>query len=178
MPISYEKIIESLKNQIDLDIYSRSLIYFENGQVKGWKVAKNPAENLFIINGKIRGTEIYEVRLEYDVQREEFSKLECTCPFGDICKHIVALGLAFAYSQDKTTYRKYESTIINTLFEQKIIVKEEENKKTEQGLALVRKKIPSEDYQLIINLFDNFSINFHKKGDYYQANIIDIQKKF
>lgn len=50
------------------------------------------------IAGTVRGSENYDVSFVYDPQNEEFEEADCSCPYGAICKHIVALGLAYAES--------------------------------------------------------------------------------
>jgi len=95
MPSS-DIIRRALRQKAESHIYSRGLDYWRSGQVRKWSA--HNSDGILVITGKVEGGEIYEVALEFDVEKEKFIKLSCDCPYWDVCKHEVAIGLAFADS--------------------------------------------------------------------------------
>ena len=94
--LSSDTIKQALKQKTEPHIYNRGLDYFRNGQVRKWSV--KDSGGILIVEGTVEGGEIYDVELGFDIVKERFIKLECSCPYWDVCKHTVALGLAFADS--------------------------------------------------------------------------------
>lgn len=93
---SSKDIKQALKNEVQSQIYSRGLGYFKSGRVGKWSVEKNKEEDESLtISGTVKGNKTYKVELEYDFMTNEFWWMGCNCPYGDNCKHTVALGLAF-----------------------------------------------------------------------------------
>lgn len=69
--------------------FARGEEYFSEGLVE--RLRELPG----VITAKVRGTEVYEVRIATARDRLEF---DCTCPLADdgaVCKHCVAVGLAW-----------------------------------------------------------------------------------
>jgi len=94
---SSKDIKQALKNEVQSQIYSRGSGYFRDGQVRKMSIKNDKKDGaLIVISGEVEGSETYDVALEYDAENNEFWEMECTCPYGDTCKHMVALGLAFA----------------------------------------------------------------------------------
>lgn len=94
---SSKDIKQALKNEVESRIYSRGSGYFRDGQVRKMSIKNDKKDGaLIVISGEVEGSETYDVALEYDAENNEFWEMECTCPYGDTCKHMVALGLAFA----------------------------------------------------------------------------------
>ena len=96
--ITSSVVKKALKQEVESYIYSRGLSYFKGGRVGKWLVEEDRVDGVIVITGKVRGSRVYEVLLEFDIKAEIFLELECTCPYGDVCKHIVALTLVFADS--------------------------------------------------------------------------------
>ena len=94
--LSSNVIKQALKEETEPQIYSRGLDYFRRGLVR--KLSAKDSDGILIIKGTVEGGENYHVKLEFNLDGERFVELECDCPYWDVCKHAVALGLAFADS--------------------------------------------------------------------------------
>ena len=80
--------------------FSRGMEYFENGAVRHLYCDGKQ------LTADVRGTHLYRSRLTVTGGR---LRGECDCPVGqggDFCKHLVALGLAYLESPDKSTESK------------------------------------------------------------------------
>ena len=80
--------------------FSRGMEYFENGAVRHLYCDGQQ------LTADVRGTHLYRSRLTVTGGR---LRGECDCPVGqggDFCKHLVALGLAYLESPDKSTESK------------------------------------------------------------------------
>jgi hypothetical protein len=80
-------------------IYARGEDYYLTDSVEFWR--RKDGDPVVDITGKVRGTRLYNVTLGFDVHNEEFVAFWCSCPYEDVCKHIVAMGLAFAASLEE-----------------------------------------------------------------------------
>ena len=96
--LSPKTIQRALKNETEPHIYSRGVSYFQGGRVLQWQAGDDQEDDTINITGKVRGSDMYTVIMEFDTRDETFVDLVCTCPYGDVCKHIVAVGLTFAES--------------------------------------------------------------------------------
>lgn len=75
--LSSEIIKRAIRNKVQSRIYSRGLDYFRRGRVGTWSVKEAPADDGLIISGEVEGSEPYEVELEYNIESQEFSGIEC-----------------------------------------------------------------------------------------------------
>ncbi|MEK9165952.1 MAG: DEAD/DEAH box helicase [Patescibacteria group bacterium] len=91
-----------LKNQLKSiagsTIYDRGVDYYNNGQVERWDKIPIVASDQISIRGKVQGTKLYKTNLIFDWRKSQFLDLDCRCPYGQNCKHAVALGLEFIES--------------------------------------------------------------------------------
>ncbi len=89
-----------LKNTVQSVIYNRGLNYFNSGNVKNISLSVNRKKHLgalrsISIAGDVKGTKNYKSYIVFDLFKNDFLGLHCSCPYGDFCKHSVALGLKF-----------------------------------------------------------------------------------
>jgi uncharacterized Zn finger protein len=75
---------EAIKSNIDFVIYQRGREYYDKGQVKN--VSFDSSGN--IVSAIVKGGEKYSVRIFSENGEITGS---CTCPYGDVCKHITAV---------------------------------------------------------------------------------------
>jgi len=76
---------ELLREMAGPRIYSRGRGYYLGDRVEIIKMDEN------LVEAQVRGTFMYVVRLRTD--RKGTLVTECDCPYDDVCKHIVAVGL-------------------------------------------------------------------------------------
>jgi len=74
-----------LRGIADDDVYERGLDYFEPGRVGRLRREGQRIEAM------VQGSRLHRVRLDL----EQPGRSTCTCPYGGICKHVVAAGLAW-----------------------------------------------------------------------------------
>ncbi|MFB6291211.1 MAG: SWIM zinc finger domain-containing protein [Candidatus Bipolaricaulia bacterium] len=101
---------EKIKSFCNQQSYDRGVRYLRHGRVEKLKVKERS------VKAKVRGTQLYEVRLDLD--EPDFDAI-CTCPYdwGGYCKHIVATLLKlsekdtedFETSDEKRAERVEES---------------------------------------------------------------------
>lgn len=96
--LSPKTIQQALHDATEPQIYSRGVDYFRRGRVLRWQASEDQEEGTIIVTARVRGSEMYTVALGFDTRDAVFSDLDCSCPYGDACKHIVAVGLTFAES--------------------------------------------------------------------------------
>lgn len=98
-----------LKENVDHEIYVRGVDYYRRGKVESITVSEGEEETDLIIGGRISGTRSYKAEMVFDLEENNFYDMECSCPYGEECKHSVALGLKFIdlYAQ---FWENYEET--------------------------------------------------------------------
>jgi len=80
-----------IKNYSGAESFVRGSAYFVEGRVKNLKYA--PVEG--IIEAGVWGNGSSPYRVEIFLDNDGIDYADCTCPIGDQCKHIVAVGLAW-----------------------------------------------------------------------------------
>ena len=88
----------ALKDVAQPHIFSRGERYYRSRLVVRWSRKDDEETGIITIAGSVRGIELYDTTLLFDPIAGEFSDLSCSCPYEDVCKHAVALGLKFAHS--------------------------------------------------------------------------------
>lgn len=99
--ISPEILRQNLKKATTQTIYARGLDYFRRGKVREWNADEDIENWVVTVEGKVKGSEMYEVVVSLDPMDGACFDLSCTCPYGEDCKHAVALGLAYADSLEQ-----------------------------------------------------------------------------
>ena len=97
--VQAQSIRIALRDAVSPVIYRRGVEYYREGLVERWW--RDDQNGLLVITGEVRGSKRYEVTLEFDVDNEDLIEVSCSCPYDDVCKHIVALGLTFADSLEQ-----------------------------------------------------------------------------
>ena len=82
-------------------IYARGEKYYRDGCVGELVITSDGDTCTIIVHSEVSGTECYNVGFCFDLDQYVIEDEECNCPYGDVCKHIVALGLAFADAFDR-----------------------------------------------------------------------------
>ena len=75
-------------------IFSRGKRYARDGHVA--ELSDAVAGNLLTIEGIVKGSRRYRTTLVVDTHAKSLRSYVCSCPYEDFCKHVVALGLAYA----------------------------------------------------------------------------------
>ena len=88
---------QALKQEVDELTYQRGLEYYREGRVGFWAV-RDVSPQVLRISGTVNGSETYDSSLTYNTEEQAFTALDCSCPMGTACKHIVALGLTYAHA--------------------------------------------------------------------------------
>ena len=102
-------VIRALKSEAEPHIYARGRDYIRRRLVKEWSAEEGEDGQSVEVTGRVRGSDLYEVTLNFAFNGEDCS-FECSCPYDDTCKHIVALGLTFAQSmgnEQEPTHRAH-----------------------------------------------------------------------
>ncbi len=88
------KILESIA---DSQSMSRGREYFFDGKVRDLAHLDEKAGQV-LVTGRVMGSKWYIVTLRIDSEHDKITRYSCSCPYdlGGACKHIVALGLAYA----------------------------------------------------------------------------------
>ncbi|PIQ68998.1 MAG: hypothetical protein COV91_01225 [Candidatus Taylorbacteria bacterium CG11_big_fil_rev_8_21_14_0_20_46_11] len=94
-----------LRGYFESHIFARGKDYFQSGAVDTLAVLKQKDATIQV-KATVYGSEEYETSLTFDPKGSSFSDFECTCPYDDLCKHAVALGLAFIEQHEGTAYIK------------------------------------------------------------------------
>lgn len=95
--------IGELRNAVGPRIFARGEEYFQNGAVEILEITDE------YIEAEVWGTELYQVELR-DIEAG-YIDADCTCPYWDICKHIVAVALeANDYPEIEHTRGNSETT--------------------------------------------------------------------
>jgi hypothetical protein len=89
-------IKRALRHVADSDVYHRGEAYYHGGHVTERHILNDINETAVFVTGEVSGNDEYEAGFLYDFARGEIGENDCTCPYGDFCKHLVALGLVFA----------------------------------------------------------------------------------
>ncbi|WP_214630416.1 SWIM zinc finger family protein [Paenibacillus agaridevorans] len=86
MRVFDDRMLTALEGQMGENIegimIKRGWQYFKNGYVQSAKETTSD-----ILTGIVQGTELYAVVID----AEQFRYSKCTCPYGDYCKHMVAV---------------------------------------------------------------------------------------
>ncbi|RJQ35659.1 hypothetical protein C4568_00515 [Candidatus Parcubacteria bacterium] len=94
-----EALREELASMADSGIYARGRRYAQSGKVRSVKERTEGDE--VSVEATVRGSQAYKTEMSYDARSGVITAYECTCPYdGDLCKHVVALGLAYADAVD------------------------------------------------------------------------------
>ncbi|TRZ77582.1 hypothetical protein D4R87_02410 [bacterium] len=109
-----ENLQKNLRQNAEYMIYNRGLNYYNLGYVQSIKVSARA--NKILIEGRVSGTRDYTSKLNFDIQKDEFSGLNCTCPYGSYCKHSIALGLYFI-SRYCDAIEKYDDYGLNEIID-------------------------------------------------------------
>ncbi|MFA5830363.1 MAG: DEAD/DEAH box helicase [Candidatus Paceibacterota bacterium] len=202
--LTAESVRRAIRREVESKIYTRGDEYFRHGYVKKWLAEKNDDGDSVVITGDIRGSEMYDVFLEFNIARETFDEISCSCPYYDNCKHAVSLALAYAESlkkeaQAKSMEPKNEETILREALRNlgisadavpnDVIEKLLEYKKPElrQGILVSvpdtvkpqkEKKLKvfdPNDYYVQLNTYGGYAPSFFNKSNPYQtASLVKI----
>jgi len=86
---------KNLKSHFESHIFGRGEDYYGCGRVEGVKIFPGKNKNQIKIRGIVSGSDDYRTGLFFDLEKNTFSHLDCSCPYYDDCKHLAALGLEF-----------------------------------------------------------------------------------
>lgn len=91
-----QKLIGHLRQLVGSAIFYRGENYWEHGFVGRIRISQVGKTQKIKAEAKVQGSEMYKTGLVFDLDANNFSQLECSCPFdwGE-CKHSIALGLKF-----------------------------------------------------------------------------------
>jgi hypothetical protein len=89
-------IKRALRHMAGGEIYHRGEAYYHGGYVVDWGITNDMEETAVFVHGEVNGSDMYEVGFRYDFAGGMIEENDCTCPYNDFCKHLVALGLEFA----------------------------------------------------------------------------------
>lgn len=84
-------IDESVVRDLCTDaVFERGATYYRDGHVRELHRVGDT------VTARVRGTELYDVRIEYDADENDVADARCTCPYDGSghCKHVVAVSLA------------------------------------------------------------------------------------
>jgi len=94
-----------LEDEAVPEIFVRGERYYKSG-----RVIKCEADEEFdkvgitiMVSGTVRGSRTYKVTLDINAHDVEIIDYSCNCQYESFCKHIVALGLAYADKCDKSS---------------------------------------------------------------------------
>ena len=93
-----ETIKNILQDCAEPQIYERGLEYFYDGFVLQWEADNKSFAGFTKVTGRIEGRRIYQTTVKFFYSAKQRISSNCTCPYHDVCKHVVALGLAYADS--------------------------------------------------------------------------------
>lgn len=164
LTISKKVFRKALKRAAQPRIFSRGLWYFRYGRVKEWSAKEDATGKAWIITGKVKGGRIYDVSLGYDPEAEKFFDVACACPYEGVCKHIVALGLAFAESLNEQV-KSVEVSRTKSATDEPIndkIADEGSLRRALKSLGLAAETVPSE---LITQLLNYRQLEFDIVGN-------------
>ena len=134
---------DAIKSNSDYVIYRRGREYFDNGLVKN--VGFDNSGNT--VSAIVLGGEKYSVRI---FSKNGEIKGSCTCPYGDVCKHIIAVLILIS---EKGIEEKPELPGPTTVKDNKILLwkKYLDSLSHEELVMLVDKYAPSQYRAEIIN---------------------------
>jgi len=84
----------NLKQFFATRIFGRGVDYYEGGQVESLRAFSAQSAEINI-RAEVLGADEYKTSLFFDLDKNRFGDFDCTCPYGDSCKHEAALGLEF-----------------------------------------------------------------------------------
>lgn len=93
--LSSQKLRDQLKRLCARTIYDRGFDYYKSRRVENISALRGSSKENVIISGEVSGSEIYETTLAFDIDKQIFTELGCSCPYEFSCKHTVSLGLVF-----------------------------------------------------------------------------------
>lgn len=90
----------ALKDDADYGVFARGKQYANSRHV-GAITAMEEGDRV-TLEARVRGSEAYHTRLVFDASYGEVAEYDCTCPYeGDMCKHVVAIGLVYCEQEEK-----------------------------------------------------------------------------
>lgn len=159
--ITSSDVRKSIRQSANSRIYSRGLQYYKYGNVKKWSAVQDKHGHVIVIGGEVRGSDLYDVSMAFNVDELEIDDISCTCPYGGICKHVVALGLTYANSLEGT--EEINSTSVHqSEINQRTVdgheIDETLLRKTLSGLGFSENVIPSDLLKQLLT-YKNDGIN-------------------
>ena len=85
---------QDIRDLVSYRVYERGVVYYHQGRVQ----LLTQSEDSF--SALVRGSKNYQVFVDYH-EEDDWFDVDCTCPYWDVCKHIVAAML--------TAKREYET---------------------------------------------------------------------
>lgn len=96
-----KKLQKILRKTVGAAVFYRGFDYFRSGDVKDMEISVLDAKYRGIssrsvkITGNIKGSKLSNSELVFDLEKEQFHKLSCSCPLKKDCEHSAALGAEF-----------------------------------------------------------------------------------
>lgn len=188
-----QKIVKNaFRKVVTSHIYARGAAYYKNGKVKEFFSEEQEDQTITVI-GKVKGGRTYRVILKFDTKDEEFGEITCTCPYGDVCKHAIALGLAFADSLEKKQFESLDKQqarkvlaqlglsveqLPDSLIESLLAYRLPQQKTKTQQYATTRRIFNPQEYFFTVQKYNGFIPIFHeKKYSYQQTSINRVLKR-
>jgi SNF2 family DNA or RNA helicase len=167
--LNSETVQRAIEREAESNICARGDEYFRHGNVKKWSAAVDSnVENIFI-TGDVRGEEMYSVILQFNIESETFTEIDCTCPYYGVCKHTVAVALMYAHSlKEKDGVKKVvenerreffpDLNRIDEFFPRKNV--EQQNRP---------KPFVANDYYIVLRTYSDFSPQLFNKSSPHQS---------
>lgn len=152
-----EIIKKSLQRVADSSIYYRGVDYFHRGLVKQILTEEDKKEQLTVVAGRIKGGVIYNTTLIFDLKNETIFDMDCDCPYDGVCKHIVALGLA--YTGSLHTREKTATSLPFT--------------PTSTAIDIKLEPFNLNDYFIVLDTFTGYTPTFFEKEHFYKPADLD-----
>ncbi len=92
--IDRNRLRSSIRKESDSMIFKRGELYFRQGRASSplYKVGDKSSLD---VEGVVRGSKTYKVRITIDESDSSIADYSCNCPYEyGMCKHVVALGLS------------------------------------------------------------------------------------
>ena len=87
-----------LKGLAETAVFRKGFMYYAQQAVGPLSVSEPNKTQTVRIEASVSGNETYRPFLEFNTDTTKVVNTSCTCPSDGICKHIVALGLAYAHA--------------------------------------------------------------------------------
>lgn len=154
--------LQDFESQIDSVILKRGKEYFNNDYVEFLEEIK---KGYWTAN--VSGTDEYTIEIQLG-SNNNIKKCFCDCPYGDICKHIVAV--LYAISEDKVIDITSKSTS-----------KAKESKVRKPSFDVLLNKIELKEYQDFIKHYSQINKTFKDQFELYfseKNESFDLEKKY